>query len=88
VADNTAQATPTRKHWISRAACAGVDSSLFFPAKGENLDAAMAICAGCPVKTECLTFALEHDCQGIWGGTTARERARLRRQPSSVQRRQ
>src|SRR5947208_1093286 len=68
-----------RAHWIGRAACAGVDSALFFPAKGENVDAPMAICSRGPVKIECLALALEHDCQGIWGGTTRRERARLRR---------
>jgi len=81
VLDDADHPIPVRADWIGRAACAGVDSALFFPSKGEASDAAKALCAGCSVKTECLTFALEHDCQGVWGGTTQRERARLRRPP-------
>src|SRR5947209_6382070 len=65
VLDDADHTIPARADWIGQAACAGVDSTLFFPAKGENIDAAMALCAGCPVKLECLAFALEHDCQGI-----------------------
>src|SRR6478752_5385368 len=34
------------------------------------------ICAECPVRVECLRFALEAEfsCMGIWGGTTMTER--------------
>ena len=40
-----------------------------------------AVCAACPVKELCLEFALEtREAEGIWGGTTARERRRLLRQ--------
>ena len=39
-----------------------------------------AICAECPVRVECLNYALDHDdLVGIWGGTTTDERAELRR---------
>jgi WhiB family redox-sensing transcriptional regulator len=38
------------------------------------------ICAGCPVRIQCLDFALTHDqTHGIWGGTTAEDRQRDRR---------
>lgn len=39
-----------------------------------------AICDECPVKSECLTYALENpdDCCGLWGGLMAIERERLR----------
>ena len=38
------------------------------------------ICAGCPVRRECLDFALGHDqVYGIWGGTTPEDRQRDRR---------
>jgi hypothetical protein len=39
------------------------------PARGENVEAARAFCADCPVKLECLEFAMslpELRCQGGW----------------------
>lgn len=41
--------------------------------------AAKRICAGCPVQTNCLEWAVKHEESGIWGGTTERERERLTR---------
>ena len=40
--------------------------------------AARKLCRGCPVQTECLTWALENKEAGIWGGTTEPQRARAR----------
>jgi hypothetical protein len=40
-----------------------------------------ALCAGCPVVSQCLGEALQRDrdCDpGMWGGTTARERHAIR----------
>lgn len=48
-----------------------------------NEKAAKAVCAGCPLKTECLIFALKTGQQGIWGGTTENERKSLRRKMRS-----
>jgi WhiB family transcriptional regulator, redox-sensing transcriptional regulator len=40
---------------------------------------AKAICATCPVLWECFQWAMDNDEEyGVWGGTTRRERARLR----------
>jgi WhiB family redox-sensing transcriptional regulator len=39
---------------------------------------ARTVCAGCPVRVECATFALEHEDVGVWGGTTADERDHAR----------
>ncbi len=50
--------------WRHRAGCRDVDPELFFPAaeSGPVFDAqvaeAKAVCASCPVRTECLGFAL------------------------------
>lgn len=38
------------------------------------------LCARCPLQRPCLQYALDHDVVGVWGGTTRKERMRLRRQ--------
>ena len=41
---------------------------------------AKAVCSGCPVRVECLAYALaEPQLQGVWGGTSDTERRALRR---------
>ena len=66
--------------WHDDAACASIDPELWFPEVGAaaSTGAARAVCAACPVRTECLTAALERGEQhGIWGGLTTRERRAL-----------
>lgn len=71
--------------WKARAHCGPETHHLFFPSTGrsDTANQAREICAGCPVRVECLDFALEnhegHYDYGIWGGLTHRERQRLRR---------
>lgn len=38
-----------------------------------------SICAGCPVFTECHSWALHHEREGIWAGTDPMQRHRLRK---------
>lgn len=67
--------------WMEEGLCAQTDPESFFPEKGGSTKLAKAVCVGCPVKTECLEFALEHDERyGIWGGLSERERRVLKRQ--------
>lgn len=68
--------------WMVKALCRGADASLFFPeGAGPEMEAAKRICAVCPVKGDCLEFALRHNiAHGCWGGLSERERARLRKQ--------
>ena len=70
--------------WRNDAACLDEDPELFFP-EGESeryqrqIEAALEVCATCPVIEECLSYALEADQRtGIWGGTTAEQRRRIR----------
>jgi hypothetical protein len=43
---------------------------------------ALAVCAGCPVKAECLQYALDNALDhGIFGGTTSQERKKMGRPP-------
>lgn len=65
-------------------ACLFVDPEVFFPASygaahRRQVDLAKAVCARCPRTAQCLALALATDEEfGIWGGTTPRERRRLR----------
>lgn len=53
---------------------------LFFPDKGGSAAEAKKLCQGCPIKLQCLEYALKaNEPYGVWGGTTPRERDRLKR---------
>ena len=61
------------------ALCAQVDPDLWFPEKGQGNTAAKAICHRCDIETACLAIALaDPEIEGIWGGTSQRERQVLR----------
>ena len=67
--------------WAVFASCRDRDPDAFFPATPEGERAAIRICQGCAVRTECLEFALESGVRfGIWGGLTEKQRRSLRRQ--------
>jgi len=69
--------------WGTRAICrAGDPDELFVDGAAQNR--AKTICNGCPVRTECLAYALDARIEhGVWGGMTDRERrALLRRRPT------
>lgn len=73
--------------WQDRAACTGMDRLLFFGLDDEprpDLEIreakAKAVCKRCPVRVQCLDYALRHSIRhGIWGGLNEEERARERR---------
>ena len=68
--------------WTTDALCAQVDPDLFYPEAGAPNRDAKRVCAGCEVRAECLAYAIAHrERFGVWGGTTERERRRLRRAP-------
>ena len=53
----------------------------FFPERGGSLDRARELCAGCSVRPECLSYALEEPelLMGVWGGVTQRGRRAMRK---------
>jgi WhiB family transcriptional regulator, redox-sensing transcriptional regulator len=68
-------------NWWDRAACLGVDDEAFFPERGGSTYEAKKLCRICPVKGECLEYALENDeSWGVWGGMSERERRKLKRE--------
>jgi WhiB family redox-sensing transcriptional regulator len=61
--------------WMVDAACADADPDLFFPTRGRAPAAAKALCAACPVRPECLDYAVSNGIEwGVWGGTSQGER--------------
>lgn len=70
--------------WVAGALCAQVGGDEWFPDKGGSTREAKSVCNGdenrpaCPVKAQCLIYALEHDERfGVWGGLSERERRKL-----------
>jgi len=71
--------------WMSKAKCKGREDINFFPDKGQVPTEARRFCADCPVKTQCIDYAVVNNISdGVWGGTTPRERRVLRRQRGLV----
>lgn len=76
------------------AACLGMDPEFFMPSVGTSGKEAREICNGrkptrdkhgtdpCPVRQECLEYALQipGPVFGIWGGKTERERRNIKRE--------
>ena len=71
--------------WRAKSACRDLDTNIFFPDAEDDAGPALSVCAVCPVRGECLDFALstrQHD--GVWGGTTEAERKRIRRRRAAT----
>jgi WhiB family transcriptional regulator, redox-sensing transcriptional regulator len=68
--------------WMAKAACRGQPADVFFPDEEEHADYTQArlVCASCPVRDECLAFALKLNIgHGMYAGHTPHQRAVLRR---------
>ncbi len=81
--------TPVAENWDwqAQAACRGLDASMFFHPDNERgrsrsrrESAAKAVCARCPVTSQCLSWALTvREPYGVWGGKSSFERDELLR---------
>lgn len=91
-----ANTTPAADNdWRHRAACRDTDPELHFPIGNTGpallqIEEARAVCRRCPVRTECLTWALDSgQDSGVWGGMSEDERRALnrrqQRQPTAAQ---
>ena len=66
--------------WMSSAACKDVGPDPFYVEAPHTHagDEARAICEACPVRRQCLDYAIaNHEPAGIWGGKTWRQRRRI-----------
>ncbi|UQA95723.1 WhiB family transcriptional regulator [Streptomyces halobius] len=75
---------PRPEHWARHAACRGAEEpDVFFPDGDVGLvllltEEAKAYCRRCPVRSNCLTTALNRrEPLGIWGGLDTDERRAL-----------
>lgn len=67
--------------WKAQAACVGLPATLFYPENSTMVPKeAKAICwERCPVREQCLQFAIETpELHGLWGGLTPKQRRPLR----------
>lgn len=62
-------------------ACAGAPTNLFYVVEeNRNVDKWIdvgilrSMCGSCPIYKQCLSYALEHEQYGVWGGMTSQER--------------
>lgn len=68
--------------WRALAACASADPDLFIGPVTETarerrsrVTQAKAVCRACPVRHQCLSYAIrEGETDGVWGGTDEKER--------------
>ena len=72
--------------WQERAACLPMTRNKSairqladknFP-EGRTAAMTKRTCMGCPVREQCLQFALDNDEEGLWGGLSERERRELK----------
>lgn len=67
-----------KPRWQELGRCQQSDPEFWFPEKGGATTYAVRVCNRCPVRTECLDFALRTlEPHGIWGGKTERERLKI-----------
>ncbi len=62
-----------RPAWHRHAVCRGRADVSFFVERGEPTAPAKAICKTCPVRIQCAVAGV-NEADGVWGGTSARER--------------
>ena len=61
--------------WRILRACRSKPVSFFFPSNVADYKKAVSFCNKCPVKQECLNYALENEIvYGVWGGTGEKDR--------------
>jgi WhiB family transcriptional regulator, redox-sensing transcriptional regulator len=83
----------TLMRWQEEGVCVEVGPDPFFVDYDKDIDVqdqlhtVRKICGGCPVKEQCLSYAVANNItDGVWGGYTTRERRILRRKRQQEQR--
>ena len=67
--------------WMSKGNCRNKPPEVFFPSDGLGVEIAKKVCETCNVKEVCLNHAMKNRIDhGVWGGTSERQRRRLRKE--------
>lgn len=67
--------------WLDDALCMQIGGDTWFPSKGGSPAAAKRTCRTCPVRAQCLDWAVTTgEPNGVWGGMSPRERRAHTRQ--------
>lgn len=60
-------------------------TDLFFSVEEERstvaydyINSLRSVCASCPIWKDCLTYAMDYEHYGVWGGMTSQERISMR----------
>jgi hypothetical protein len=63
------------RNWRHLAACKGMNPDLFFAQRNDyqSVKQAKAVCAGCPVRTQCYQEGCT-EYAGVWGGKSSTQR--------------
>ena len=68
------------RSWQDEAACKNSPTDWFYPEGAEVVPEALALCENCPVMDECRDHGVIYEEWGIWGGLTASQRRRVRKE--------
>ena len=69
--------------WRYEGACRHLDDrtrAKFLSNVEQDIRDAITVCQTCPVKTECLEYAIEAQALYVWGGTSQKQRRAIQRQ--------
>lgn len=69
---------PRMRRMMAEGLCRGDDPDLWFRGTHKTNREAKETCRLCPAVTDCLSYALGYDDEGVWGGYTRNERRELR----------
>ena len=79
-APGTGGATAPGEGWVPYAKCADLPRTTFFPRERVGVMVAKHVCGSCPVRSQCLAYALANRiATGVWGGASEQERRRILR---------
>lgn len=67
--------------WRKSAVC---KETVYRPEFDKSPKRAKAVCRICPVASDCLKYALVHNEQGVWGGTTEEDREAMNRDQPEI----
>jgi WhiB family redox-sensing transcriptional regulator len=69
----------TATPWREFALCLNYQPYLWYSEEAGDAVKAVRICEECPVRSDCLSWAIaRNESYGIWGGVSARRRMRMR----------